>query len=176
MFEIIAYSLIGLALAVGAVLLVASRRPDQFSVSRTQSIAASPERLYPLIASLHKMNTWSPFALRDPASAVSYQGPESGVGAKHTFNGKKSGTGFIEVIEANAPSNVVLRLVMSKPFACDNRIDFALKPNGSSTDVNWTMGGKQPLIAKVMTLFIDCDKMVGKEFEAGLGNLKRMAE
>lgn len=177
MLAILAYILVALLLAIAAILLIASTRPDSFHVSRTKAIAAPPERLFPLIANLRQMNTWNPFALRDPASQVSYTGPDSGIGARHTFDGKKSGAGSIEVLEADAPTNVVMRLSMTKPFKADNRVEFTLKPNGGgTTDVTWTMGGKQPLLAKAMTLFVDCDRMVGKEFEAGLGSLKRMVE
>jgi hypothetical protein len=38
------------------------------------------------------------------------------------------------------------------------------------------MQGKQPFLAKVMTVFVDCDKMVGGELEKGLADLKAIAE
>ena len=177
MMEIIGYILFALVLAIAAILLIASTRPDDFQVSRTRTIAAPPEQVFPLIANLRRMNTWNPFALRDPASTVSYTGPDAGKGTTHTFNGKKSGVGSIEVLEAHAPTTIVMRLIMTKPFKADNRVAFTLKPNsGGTTDVTWTMGGKQPLFAKAMTLFIDCDRMVGRDFDAGLDSLKRMAE
>ena len=69
-----------------------------------------------------------------------------------------------------------MRLFMTKPFKADNRIDFTLKPEGPVTAVTWAMSGQQPLMAKIMTLFIDCDKMVAKDFDEGLGNLKAIAE
>ena len=38
------------------------------------------------------------------------------------------------------------------------------------------MQGSQPLIAKVMGLFINMDPMIGNDFAAGLRNLKAPAE
>jgi hypothetical protein len=38
------------------------------------------------------------------------------------------------------------------------------------------MQGPSPYIAKVMQVFFSMDKMVGKDFEAGLANLKALAE
>jgi hypothetical protein len=38
------------------------------------------------------------------------------------------------------------------------------------------MHGPAPFIAKVMHVFINMDKMVGDDFEAGLANLKTLAE
>lgn len=176
MLAILAYTTILLAILAGVIVVAATRRPDSFRFARSARIAATPERLFPLIADLHQMNTWNPYALRDPASTGSYSGPASGRGAKYEFAGKKSGTGHIEIVDAKPNSEVVMRLFMTKPFACDNRVDFSLKPEGPATSVTWAMSGQQPLMAKIMTLFINCDKMVGKDFDEGLANLKAIAE
>ena len=69
-----------------------------------------------------------------------------------------------------------MRLQMFKPFAADNVVEFTLVPNGDSTEVTWSMGGRQPYLAKVMCLFFNMDKMVGTDFAAGLASLKTMAE
>ena len=174
--ETLLWIALSLALLVAAVLVIASRRPDQFRVTRSQSINAPPERLFELINNLRIMNTWNPFALRDPNAQAGYAGPEGGRGALHTFAGSKSGTGSLEILDAKKPSAVTMRLQMAKPFKADNTIEFALQPQGAATVVSWTMSGKQPLLAKAMTLFVDCDKMVGREFESGLANLKAKAE
>ena len=42
--------------------------------------------------------------------------------------------------------------------------------------VTWTMHGPMPYLNRLMTIFFDMDKTVGKEFEAGLVNLKALAE
>jgi len=38
------------------------------------------------------------------------------------------------------------------------------------------MFGPQPFMAKLMTVFMSMDKMVGKDFEAGLASMKAAAE
>jgi hypothetical protein len=176
MLEILGLILLGLVVAAGAVLAVAARRPDTFEIARTARIAASPERLFPLIDDLRRMNTWNPYALRETGGTGSYQGPASGKGAAFAFAGPKSGSGRIEIVETTFPSEVVLRLSMVKPFKADNTVRFTLEPKGPATDVTWAMTGRQPLLGKVMTLFIDCDRMMGRDFEEGLGNLKAIAE
>ena len=40
----------------------------------------------------------------------------------------------------------------------------------------WAMFGPNLFVSKVMGLFVDIDKMVGKDFEAGLAALKHNAE
>ncbi|TIT89205.1 MAG: polyketide cyclase, partial [Mesorhizobium sp.] len=55
-------------------------------------------------------------------------------------------------------------------------VDFTLTPSGSGTTVTWAMRGGRPFIAKLMGLFMNFDKLIGKDFEAGLDNLKRATE
>lgn len=176
MLEILIGIVVVAGLVIALILGLASRRPDTFRVQRTERIAAPPERIYPEIVTLKTFNTWNPYALRDPASRVSYEGPEAGVGARHRFAGGKSGTGYVEITGVKPNEAVYMRLVMVKPFKANNAIEFLLKPAGAGTDVTWAMQGKQPLLAKAMTLFLDCDRMVGGDFETGLKSLKAKLE
>ena len=176
MLDFLFYLIVGLIVVVGAILALASTRPDGFAVSRTARIAAPADRLFAMINELKVMNTWNPYALRDKGGTITYRGPASGKGARFDFAGGKSGTGSIEILDATPPSRVTMRLEMVKPFKADNTIVFTLAPQGPATDVSWAMSGQQPLLAKAMTLFIDCDKMVGRDFETGLAALKAIAD
>ena len=162
MIDILA-AIVAVVTAVAAVIaLVATRRPDMFTIERSASIRAPAERIYPLIANLRAMNTWNPFVAPDPNIEITYSGPESGTGARHTWRGNRNvGEGSIEITEASAPTNVAMRLIMLKPMAADNAVRFKLTPRGEETMVSWSMAGRQPFMAKFMTMFIDCDKMVG---------------
>ena len=42
--------------------------------------------------------------------------------------------------------------------------------------MTWALYGPQPYMAKLMSTFINCDKMCGSQFELGLANLKQIAE
>ena len=169
--------LLGSAVVIGGVLIYAATRPDMFRVSRTASINAPPERIFPLLDNLRAGEQWSPYYRKDPAMKGSYSGPDSGAGATYDFAGNKDvGSGRLSITGTRPPHQVTMRLQMFKPFAADNVIEFTLLPKGDSTDVTWAMGGRQPYFAKVMCLFFNMDKMVGTDFAAGLSNLKTMAE
>ena len=122
------------------------------------------------------MNTWNPFARTDPKMTGSYSGPVAGKGAAFAFAGTKSGTGRIEITGTAPPHRSDMRLVMTKPFSCDNAIAFTLMPQGEATRVTWEMSGKQILMSKIMGLFVDCDRMCGDQFDRGLADLKALAE
>lgn len=166
-----------IVLAVAGILVVAATRPDTFRVQRTASIAAPPEKIFPLIDSLRSGEQWSPYYRKDPAMQGTYSGPEQGVGAQFEFAGNKDvGRGRVSITGHAPPHKVTMRLQMFEPFAADNVVEFTLVPRGRTTDVTWAMQGRQPYLAKVVCLFLDMDKMVGADFAAGLANLKAIAE
>lgn len=163
------------AIVVGA-LAIAATKPDQFRIERALAVKAAPEKLYPLIANLHAHLRWSPFE-KDPAMKRSFSGAESGKGATYEWDGNnKVGAGRIVITDTTPPSRVTMSLEMYRPFKANNLVDFTIEPNGDTTKVAWSMQGRQPFMAKLVSVFINCDKMVGKEFEAGLASLKTLAE
>jgi hypothetical protein len=89
---------------------------------------------------------------------------------------KKVGKGRIEITQTSPPSKVTIKLDFLKPFEAHNTAEFTLEGQGDSTNVTWVMDGHRPYMFKVMTLFLSMDKMVGKDFETGLANLKSLTE
>ena len=170
------YLLLGLLALIAALVAYASRRPAAFNVSRSQVVNAPPERIFPLIDDLRQMNTWNPYALREPSMRQSYRGAENGVGAIYEFDGRKSGSGRIEIIDHDPPRRVTMRLAMLKPMKADNTVTFTLEPQGPATVVTWAMTGRTPLLGKVLHTLMDMDKMVGRDFADGLARLKAIAE
>ena len=50
------------------------------------------------------------------------------------------------------------------------------RTEGGQTVVTWSMAGKNNLMGKIFGLFMDCEKMIGSQFEKGLASLKSVAE
>lgn len=166
-----------LAVACGGVLAYAAAQPDTFRIARTVAIAAPPEKIFALIQDLKAFNRWNPFLKLDPAAKLDYSGPASGKGAAHAWSGDRNvGEGRLEITDAVMPTRVQMQLDFVRPMEGRNLVEFALKPNGSGTDVTWSMTGSSPFIAKVMCVFFNMDTMVGGEFEKGLASLKALAE
>jgi uncharacterized protein YndB with AHSA1/START domain len=172
----IATILIVTAVVVAAALAYAATKPDTFMVRRSASIAAPPERIFPMIDDLRAQSAWSPFE-KDPNMKRSHSGAPRGTGAVYEWDGNRHvGAGRIAITASVPPSKVVLLLDMSRPFKAHNTVEFALDRDGDGTTVTWSMQGRQPYMAKVMGLFMDCDKMCGRQFEEGLAKLKVLAE
>ena len=104
-------------------------------------------------------------------------GAANGKGAVYAWEGNKDvGQGSMEITESAAPSRLAIRLNFVKPFEAHNNVEFSLEPRGATTQVTWTMRGPVPYISKIIHLFVDIDRMVGGDFEAGLASLKAIAE
>jgi hypothetical protein len=177
MFDIIAIIVIVLAVAVAIVLILAATKPGTFSVRRAISVRAPADKIFPLINDFHQWKSWSPYENKDPAMKRSFSGAASGKGAVYGWEGNKNvGSGRMEILDALVPSKIVIKLDFFSPFEGHNTAEFTMLPQGDATSVTWLMHGPSSLMSKVMQLFMNLDNMIGKDFEAGLANLKNLTE
>ena len=168
---------IAVVVLLAALLAFGATRPATFRVQRTTSIQAPPEKIYPLINDFHNWGSWSPYEKLDPTMAKTYSGAASGKGAVYEWEGNnKAGKGRMETIGTSLLSKITIKLDFQKPFEGHNVSEFALDPRGGSTSVTWAMYGPNSLMAKVMSVFMSMDRLLGKEFENRLVNLKTIAE
>jgi len=169
--------LIVVVVLIAAILVYAATMPDDFRVQRTTSIKASPEKIFALINDLHRWDSWSPWEKMDPAMQRTFSGATAGKGAVYAWQGNsKVGEGRMEIADASPPSRVTIKLDFIKPIEGHNTAEFTLDPKGDSTNVTWSMYGPSAYIAKVIGVFASMDKMIGKDFETGLANMKAVAE
>ena len=174
MFKVTAIVVIVL---IAAVLIFAATKPDTFRVQRVASIKAPPEKIFALINDFNSWGAWSPWEKKDPTMKRTLGATTSGKGAVYAWEGNSEvGQGRMEITESSPPSRVAIQLDFVKPFETHNVVDFTLQPKGDATNVTWTMDGPSPYVSKLMGVFFSMDKMIGKDFEAGLANLKAAAE
>jgi hypothetical protein len=168
-----------LALAFIALIffVVIAGRPDEFVVSRVTKISMPPEKIFPRVNDLHAWETWSPWAKLDPNVKNSFAGAASGAGAAMSWAGnKKVGAGRMTITESKPCDSIRIRLEFLKPFKATNAAEFTFKPDGDQTVVTWSMSGKNNFFFKAFGLFVNCDNMIGKDFEKGLAAMRSMAE
>jgi hypothetical protein len=146
---------------------------DEYEVVRQATVPAAPEAVYDLIVDFRRWPEWSPWEDIDPELRRTYSGSDAGVGAVYEWAGnRKAGEGRMEIIEATAPSRVVIDLRFIKPFKAHNTTTFELDGSDGGTRVTWRMVGQKTLMTKVMGIFKSMDKMIGPDFEKGLDRLK----
>jgi uncharacterized protein YndB with AHSA1/START domain len=170
--------LIGLAIVIAVLVVVVMTRPAAFSYSRSITIAAPPEAVFPQVNELKKWEGWNPWGKIDPQAKMTYEGPPAGVGASYSWasaNGEV-GEGRNTIIESKANELVRFNLEFKKPMAATNLAEFTFKPQGNQTTVTWTMSGKNGFMGKLFGMIVDCDKMIGDQFNKGLTDMKAIAE
>ncbi len=165
------------AALVGGLLLLASRKPNALEVKRSIRIGAPAAVVHGLIADFHKWTAWSPWEELDPSMQRQYGGASAGEGATYSWEGnKKVGRGRMEITHNQPPHRVEIHLHFMAPWEATNRTVFTVIEHDEGCEVCWLMNGESPFMMKVMSLFINLDAMVGKDFERGLSRLKTAAE
>jgi hypothetical protein len=164
-----------LLLALLAFLVYVALKSGEFHISRSIDIAAPAHAVHPHINTLTSMNQWNPWATYDAKSKIAYEGPPAGPGAVYTWGGSRMGEGRFKITDTS-PETIKADLTMIKPMAADNKVVFSLTPSITGTEVEWAMSGCNGFVPKLMHLFLNVDKMVGKEFEKGLAALKEQVE
>jgi hypothetical protein len=165
-----------LVVVVGLALFINSR-PSTYSVSRSATIAAPADSVFARVNDFHRWNDWSPWARLDPNMKTELTGAEAGTGAVYYWTGdKKVGEGRMTITDSQPPGHVVIHLEFIKPFADVCTTTFTVEPEGGASKVTWSMSGATNFISKAMCLFTSMDKMIGPDFERGLGQLKTLAE
>jgi hypothetical protein len=165
-----------LGVFVTAVLVAAAFKSPEMKVTRNIVVAAAPEAIFPYINNSKKAYEWMPWADGDPGIEINFSGAAEGVGAISSWSGKQMGVGNSEVVESVPNQVVKTKLSYTKPFEMSQMAEISLSPAESGTKVTWSVSGHNNFFFRVMGLFMNCDKMIGGEFEKGLGRLKALAE
>jgi uncharacterized protein YndB with AHSA1/START domain len=175
--EFAMHTILILVVIIAVLAFIISRRPDDFRVTRSAVMSAPAQTVFEQVIDLHKWEAWSPWAKLDPAAKNSFDGPPSGTGASMSWEGNnKVGKGSMTIMENRPGEFIKFKLEFLKPFKATNTAEFAFKPDGSQTRVTWSMSGKNNFMGKAMSLVMDCDKMVGGQFEQGLASMKSIVE
>lgn len=176
MIKILVIGLTAIAAALGVILLVASRKPKEFTITRSILVHAARTETFPWVNELRRWEQWSPWVKMDPSMKKGYEGPAAGEGAASTWDSKKVGAGRMTIVKSETPSLLQMQLNFERPMKSTNQAQFTFQSEGQGTRVTWSMHCNANLISRVMCVFMDMDKMVGADFEKGLHDIKSLAE
>lgn len=164
----------GILLLVLVMVAVAFALPNQVSVERSTVINSLEADIFPYLNNLKKFNSWSPWAARDPETHYVFTGPVRGKGARMEWDSDTVGTGTMEITATELNKSVMVALDFGVQGKANAR--YRLSPSGAGTRVTWgfeTEVGNNPLKRWMSLLF---DRWIGKDYEEGLANLKKVVE
>jgi hypothetical protein len=175
--KILGFSLVGVIALIG--ILSASLSPKSH-LERSVVINAPAAVIFDQMNNIKNTNKWQPWGMKDPNLKVSYEGPESGVGAKMNWQSEKMGNGSQWIIESVQDKHIKSGMQFAD-FDGTYSSEFNLEPVEGGTKVTWTYEGDvagagmaSAAMGKIMGIFID--SMLGGDYEKGLSNLKTLAE
>jgi hypothetical protein len=160
---------------VVVVLVIASTKPDTYRVQYSVLINAKPDKIFANINDFHTWLNWSPWEAMDPEMTRTITGAP-GKAQVYEWVGKRAGHGRMEIVESTLPGKISVKSEWLAPMKMSNMSDFTLVASGTSTQVTWTMYGPDSFLGKIMSVFMDRNKMLQKAFESGLTKLKAISE
>jgi hypothetical protein len=172
---IVLYILIGIVLLV---IILALMAPKTYDVSRSIVISKPRTEVFEYLKYLKNMDYWSPWSKKDPNMEKKFTGIDGEIGATSYWKGNKDvGEGEQEIKNIVEGERIDTELRFLKPWKstsdCYTKVESAGK---GQTKVIWGFSGKNKFPMSIMTVFMSMDKMVGKDFEAGLSTLKSELE
>jgi uncharacterized protein YndB with AHSA1/START domain len=172
-----------LVLVVLVILGLAAARPARMRVERSIVIDAPPSKIYRLVNDFHNWKQWAPGDKDDPTSNRTYSGAEAGVGAVSNWRGNgNTNSARMEITGGAQDAQVVVTVDFAAPFVAHNVNTYTFEATGGTstgmvlTRVTWDFDGQNVFVMRVMGVFVNMDKTMGKHFEDGLANLKVAAE
>ena len=169
--------MISLTILILLILGIASTKESKFQYERSGIIHASKEKIFPYLSQFKLGSLWSPYEKVDLKMSKKYSEKDGIVGSTMEFSGNSDvGTGKLEILKLIPNEFVEIKLTMTKPFNAENIIQYKLTTAPEGTIFNWSMSGDGGFLGKVITIFINCEKMVGDQFNSGITNLKQIIE
>lgn len=169
--------LIALAVIALVFVVIVAMQPSEFRIARSATMSAPAPVVFAQVNDFHNWEAWSPWAKLDPSAKNSYEGPPAGPGAVFKWAGNNEvGEGSTTITDSRPSEFIRIRLEFLRPFKATNTVEFSFKPEGEQTAVTWTMFGTNNFIGKAVGLFMNCEKMIGGQYEQGLAQLKSVVE
>jgi len=147
----------------------------KYTTQRSTLINAAPDKVYALVADPRGWKQWSAWNQRDPAMAIEYSGPASGPGAVWAWKSKSQGDGKMTFTGAD-PGKQLGYEIYFPDFGTTSPGEFRFEAVSGGTQVTWVMNGDMGSNPLFHWFALLSDRMIGPDFEAGLKNLKAVAE
>ena len=156
--------------------------PKQVHVERSITIDRPAGMMFELLNSYRYFNEWSPWAKRDPNARFIVSGPESGIGARMSWEGDPQlvGSGWQQIVSSKPYGRIDIKLDFDAQGLADT--GFLLEPQENTTTVTWFFDSDLTEGVNLLDSFLAryfgllFDRWVGGDYEQGLANLKQFAE
>ena len=148
--------------------------PSKIHLQRTIEISAPAASIFALLDDLDQTGKWSPWVAKDPNALVAVSSPSRGAGASITWTGQVVGHGRQVITESHAYDRVVSTLYLGNRHPANSTLE--LRKSKTGILVTWSFDDDFGLDLFRRYSGLLTDKVVGTDYQQGLGRLKTMAE
>ena len=168
------YVLIIISVILVLLIILSLIATKSYHVFRSIELDQPTDKVWNHLKYLKKQQEWSPWARKDPNMDQKFTGIDGEVGAVSYWNGNKDvGEGEQEITKVIDGKRIEQDLRFLKPYKSQSDCYMDLEElEGNRSKVTWGFTGNNKFPMSIMMLFMSMDKMVGKDFEQGLKNLK----
>ena len=167
---------IGLGIVVVLLLIIALFVPKSFNYEKSVTINAPIDSVWNKVNSLSALDKWSPWNDHDPQMKKELTGMDGTVGAMQSWESSIVGSGSQTIATIEKPTLLETQLNFYKPYKSHGKAYVKLVAEGSGTKATWGMTGNMPYPMNLMHVFMNMDKMMGKDWDNGLSKLKKLSE
>ena len=169
---IFVYIFVGLIVAL---LLIAALMPKVFNIEKTVVITKPVPEVMNKVGDLNYYSQWNPWQQSDPTTKKDITGTPKTPGHKYAWEGKKVGMGSL-TLNSIDDKHIHFDLEFLKPWKSKAKDNWLFEQWGNGeTKVTWQNSGELPWpIARLIGPMLN--KSLSKQFDQGLGNLKKMCE
>ncbi len=150
--------------------------PKGYHVERSIIIHAPRSLVFNHVRYWASWEEWIPWAAMDSTMRTTVEGIDGTPGSKYLWQGQKVGKGEMVNTGVVPGEEMTYLLRFIKPFASESNGCVRAKEANGTTEVSWAFFGRSPFPWNIFNLVMSMDKMVGKDYEAGLQRLKEVCE
>ncbi len=171
----ICFILIGVIIA--GLLIEGLIQPKDVVVSRSAFIKAPKEVVFQQMVHFKNWRNWSPWTKLDTSMKDSFSVADSGAGSFYHWKGDLSKTGEVEIRNKSISGTAMVfdfELLQPSHVITSGALKAEDSAGGTKATFSFTNHFDYPWNA--MTIFMNIDNLLSKDFEAGLNNMKDYIE
>ena len=160
------------------ILVIALFAGKAYTIQRSITIAKPVEEVFSYIRLLKNQDNYSKWVMMDPNMKKEFRGTDGSIGFVYAWDGnKEAGKGEQELKGISEGERIDVEVRFIKPFQGIAKTPFTTKSlSENETLVTWGMMSTMKYPLNLMLLFMNMDKLLGRDLETSLLTLKKVLE
>jgi effector-binding domain-containing protein len=171
--KILLYIVLGIVVLLAALGIFGKK---SYHVERSIDIAAPKGMVYEYARFFKNFNEWSPWSPLDPKMTSSITGTDGEAGVLYEWKGNEDVGAGTQKITAITADRIDYEVHFKEPFESTSPVFMTFEDKDSLTKVTWGFDMHIAFPWNGFAMFTDMDAAIGRDYENGLANLKKILE